>query len=237
MRNWFKCLFVAFGCLLATTGFSINDTTELSKNSFGINFLRVTHLDISDYNDDFANPGLSSLLGLTYQYQINPNTAIRFAVHKDRKYYRYTGWGVFEGAYSNITCNLGIQVAFKSKIKSPLYILVDVYAKKGSGYRYYNAVSIRPTGGGFNDFWNRPSYASYTFREIGGQIGIGKAFYLSKQISLNLESTFMLGENRSTHLESSYVGIQNATQVNPISRCSINYRFNQKKSQHLPLPH
>ncbi|MFT5724908.1 MAG: hypothetical protein ACI9JN_002031 [Bacteroidia bacterium] len=213
-------------CLSTSAATGSSDSLSYSKHTIDINFLRITDFEASTYRDEIKN-GFSTFPGITYQYHLSPSFTVRVAINKDRKNYEYRRW--FSETYSSITYHVGFQLKLKSKPKAPLYLFLDGYGKAGSGHSLY---------GDRNDLFIpiiprqvRQVYTTYRFKEYGCQIGIGKTYRLTKSISWTLESNIMFGEQHKTNTITNRKLIYKLPLFNPVSRFSINYTINPKKSR------
>ena len=95
------------------------------------------------------------------------------------------------------------------------------------------AFGQRSRDGYYYGCWSSGSYDDkHNYYQLGIAPGLGLDISLTKRWSVNLESNTVARKEIRSETFVDYWNPQFKIMINPISRFSLNYRLNQKKSQH-----
>ena len=203
---------------------------SLSKHNIGINFLRITDLEFySGFSASYSN-GINSPTGVYYQYKFASRYSGRIGVHYGSNSYTLENLQVFDGGttliqnwYKYVNIDLGVQYLINRNGRLHYFGLFDIYQRFGNG----SALTLRQgymTEYYFHDY-------DYHYHELGFNFGFGCNIPISDAISFAIESNLQVGQEISSNRPSGKLDYT-ISHFNPISRFSLNYRLNQKKSQH-----
>lgn len=227
-------LLICIGVVTITTAQNTDQKEESIKHfshEFGVNVTRSSDIAPFEYDPfalyENAKGFLIPNFGLSYRVQFKPRSSFRAFVGHYRESKHFFG-NSYETAWDFINeerkfdLTLGLERRISTG-KHTAYVFGDVFQLFGNRTRYsakqfFHVHNHRET--------------SYKYYQLGLASGVGAKLNITNNWYLNLELQVRITEEFKPDEHQTILISRFQHYVNPISRFSLNYRLNQKKSQH-----